>query len=207
MQMNACQRFLCIVFVEFSELQVWHTMHAPFYIGANEASPLSSLCNTLPALTRVSAPGGSNWTSSKTAFPKEFWYKTCTISVYTWISKRKFKQIYPLKMATNILIFISRKRSCDQNLKNHFPKLYFLIILFKKTAKTNCVWSHCAIMLLFANYLKTEQPISFFFFTKKMRIWYSGNYENRGWFFFFFFFFFFARVRVLTGDAKVKSWV
>ena len=44
-------------------------------------------------------------------------------------------------MATNILIFISRKRSCDQNMKNHFPKIFvFLIILFKNVSQNKlCV--------------------------------------------------------------------
>ena len=46
--MNA-GRFWCIVFVEVSELQAWHSVHAcaPFCIGVNEASPFP-LLYTLP---------------------------------------------------------------------------------------------------------------------------------------------------------------
>ena len=34
-------------------------------------------------------------------------------------------------------------------------------------------------MLIYANYMKTAQPISFFL-NQKMRIWYSDNYKKEG---------------------------
>ena len=36
--------------------------------------------------------------------------------------KKKIQNIYRFKMAANVLISTSQKRSCDQNLKNHIPK-------------------------------------------------------------------------------------
>ena len=36
--------------------------------------------------------------------------------------KKKIQNIYRFKMAANVLISTSQKRSCDQNWKNHIPK-------------------------------------------------------------------------------------
>ena len=55
--MNA-GRFLCIVFVEVSELQASHSVHAPFCIGVTEASPFPLLYSSQKIHSSTLGPEG-----------------------------------------------------------------------------------------------------------------------------------------------------
>ena len=90
---------------------------------------------------------GSTWTHSfLSTLPQEFLHGNGNMCVYTQnnhisaknkqTNKQKQKN-FRFKMAANKIIFVTREKSRDQSLKNHFPKRNFSIKFSSKLKNMN----------------------------------------------------------------------